>query len=256
MLVRPHQETLEMLAKAVKKAQRQSVRLPRSFVRDPVNNPAVPPLAGIIRGGGALRLKTYMTVLMMATQAPHETKVASSHIAELLFLDDPATAGARKVSKAFRDLEGRALVERTREAGHTPKTLVLRPDGSGSRDWSDQKLGDHYVSLPAALWTRGWIVALSGRALAMLLIMKEVTGGRKGAAYVPGIRKRQYALSDDFWTGATKELVAAGLLGVTQGNKQAQGETRRRNLYMLHEERLRNYDAGAIPGNIDESLGI
>lgn len=247
MIDRPPQAAIEQLAKAVRRAKRTSVRLPQGFARDLYNPDANTPLALLIRGNGAVRLKTFLTVLMMATKAPHDTQVASKHIAEMLNLSEPDEGGARRVSKAFKDLEKMNLVRRTTEPGHTPKTSILKPDGSGADEWSDNALDRPYITLPADLWRRGWIAALSGRAVAMLIILREFTNGRQDGAYVDGIRKRQYALSDDFWTKATTELVDAGLLSVEQEVLSYRREPRRRNRYHLHVDRLRGFDPGAVP---------
>lgn len=247
------------LQTAVTKSKRSgSVRLPRAFALDDVYNPPNPPLARLLRGGGGVRLKVLLTVLMMATSAPHETRVTSALLAELLGLPDPEEAGSRRVTAAFRFLTRLNLVSRERMPGYTPITKVLNPDGSGE-EWNDRFLPQPYISLPIDLWRRGWIIALSGRALALLVILKEATNGRKGApealpgepkvhsAWLDGTRKAQYGLGKDFWASATKELVDAGLLDVETEIVLSYGEPRRRNVYKLHVARLSSYDPGKAP---------
>lgn len=246
---RPPQEAIDRLEKAVATSKRHSsVRLPQPFARDRQSQDPLPPLAELMQGGGEVRLKAMLTVLMMATKAPHSRKVASKDLAAMLNLRDPDAAGARRVSKAFQDLEGLALVRRDREPGHVPKVTVLNPVGSG-HEWDAMKLTRPYITLPIDLWRRGWFIALSGRALAILIILRELTHGRaSNAAWVDGIRKRQYGLSDDTWTRGTRELRDAGLLVVREDVYSSQGEPRRRNVYTLHLDNLSEFD----PGGFDE----
>lgn len=247
MIERPPQQTIELLDKAVQRSKRSgSVRLPQTFARDQVSQVASPPLARLLRGGGEVRIKVFLTVLMMATKPPHSTRVPSKDMAAILNLRDPDGAGARRVNKAFSDLEAAGLVRRDREPGHVPSTTVLDPGGSGD-EWNDRQLPVGYITLPPDLWRRGWVVALSGRALALLIILRENTGGRsKNGAWVPGTRHRQYGLSEDTWTAATKELSEAGLLDVDEKVFAYQGEPRRRNVYTLHIDRLGQYDPGQL----------
>jgi hypothetical protein len=244
---RPPQEAIDRLEKAVDGSKRKtSVRLPQLFARDRVSKDPVPPLADLMQGGGEVRLKALLTTLMMATKPPHSRKVSSKDLAAMLNLNDPDGAGARRVNKAFSDLEALNLVRRDREPGYVPETTVLDPAGTG-KEWSDLKLSKPYITLPIALWRRGWIIALSGRALAVLIILRELTHARvKDEAWVDGIRKRQYGLSDDTWTRGAKELREAGLLDIKEQVFSFQGEPRRRNLYTLHLDRLPAFDPGGF----------
>jgi hypothetical protein len=248
VLVRPPQEAIALLEKAVERSKRSgSVRFPQEFARDRTSQKASPPLAALLQGGGEVRIKVLMTVLMMATKPPHDTRVSSKDLASMLNLRDPEGAGSRRVNKAFADLVRMGLVRRDREPGHVPNTLVLDPAGTGT-EWSDRSLPPGYISLPPSLWQRGWIIALSGRAIALLIILRELTNARSNKGiWVDGIRKRQYGLSDDTWTKAVKELVEAGLLDVDEQVFSSRGEPRRRNLYLLHIDRLGIFDPGDAP---------
>lgn len=249
IIERPSQEAIERLEKAVAASKRhQSVRLPQGFARDRKQKEPSPPLAALMQGGGEMRLKVLLTTLMMATKAPHSRKVASKDMAAMLNLRDAEAAGARRVSKAYTDLENRSLVRIDRQPGYVPTTTVLDPTGTG-KEWDALKLKGTYITLPISLWRRGWFIALSGRAIALLIILRELTQGRttKGA-WVDGIRKRQYGLSDDTWTRGTQELRDAGLLEVKEEVYSSQGEPRRRNVYILHLDRLDEFD----PGGFDE----
>lgn len=248
MVTRPAEEAIQRLEKAVTRSKRRSsVRLPQAFARDSHAKDPHPPLARVLAGGGEIRLKVLVTVLMMATEPPHATKVASKDLAAMLGLRDPDGAGARRVNKAIRDLEGMSLVERKPRPGHVPGITVLNPEGAGGA-YNDLKLSRPYITLPITLWKRGWLISLSGRALALLIILREVTGGRTdNTAWLPGIRKEQYGLSPDTWTRASRELEEAGLLTVTTEVLSFQGEPRRRNWYALHLDRLPHFDPGDPP---------
>lgn len=251
MVQRPPQEAIDLLEKAVKRSQRSSsVRLPQQFARDRTNKVAEPPLAKLMQGGGEMRLKVLLTTLMMATRAPHSTKISSKDLAAMLNLPDPDNAGARRVNKAFSDLVAADLVRRDRKPGYVPESMVLNPAGGGKK-WNDLKLPKPYITLPPDLWRRGWILVLSGRALALLIILRELTSGRpNNTAWADGIRKRQYGLSDDTWTKGTKELRKAGLLDVDEVVYPSHGEPRRRNVYTLHLDRISNYDPGETPNDL------
>lgn len=247
MLERPPQDAVERLEKAVSRSRRSSsVRLPQQFARDSRNKVPDPPLAALMRGGGEVRLKVFLTVLMMATKPPHSTKVSSKDLAAMLNLPDPDGAGARRVNKAFADLVKAGLMRRDRKPGYVPETTVLNPAGT-REEWSDLKLEHPYITLPPDLWRRGWFIALSGRAIAILILLRELTHGRRtNGTWVDGIRKRQYGLSDDTWTRGTRELREAGLLEVREEVYPSQGEPRRRNVYTLHLDRVSSYDPDEV----------
>ena len=247
MVERPPQQAIDLLEKAVERSKRRSsVRLPLAFARDQVNAVATPPLAQLLRGGGEVRIKVFLTIMMLATKHPHETRVPSRDLAAMLNLRDADGAGARRVNKAIGDLVAAKLIRRDLRPGHVPNLTILDPGGSG-QEWNTEQLsGGTYITLSPNLWRRGWLVALSGRALALLIILRENTGGRSKGAWVPGIRHRQYGLSEDTWTKATKELREAGLLDVEEKVHSFQGEPRRRNLYTLHIDRLGSFDPGDL----------
>lgn len=252
MTERPPQEAVALLENALRRSKRTgSVRLPQEFARDRRARDPDPPLPKLISHGG-IQLRVLLVVLMMATSAPHNTKVSSKDLAAMLDLPDPERAGARRVSKALKDLEAAQLVRRDRKPGYVPETTVLHPSGSGA-EWNDNKLQKPYISLPVNLWRRGWFIALSSRAIALLIVLRELTHGRpSGAAWVDPIRKAQYGLSDDTWTRASQELIDVGLLKVTVQVYPFQGEPRRRNVYKLNLDHLADHDPGEPPNRADE----
>jgi len=234
-------EAVQRLEKAVTKSQRsRSVRFPIDFVRGDD-----PPLARMMRGGqgGESRLRVYLLIRMIATAAPHDVPITATDIASCLGFPDPSVVGARRVNSALKVLASNdhRLVAIEAPPGRTRTIKILRPDGSGE-EWNDADLKAPYVTLPIALWKKGWLLALSGRALAIFIVLRELTGGRKTkGAWADGIRKRQYGFSDDTWTRATEELRDRGLLTVERETYQSQGEPRQRNVYQLHLDVLETF---------------
>lgn len=100
------------------------------------------------------------------------------------------------------------------------------------------------MRVPLDIWTQGWLLTLSGRALALLLVLTEASGGNKAnSAILSGSRKAQYGLSDDTWTRATGELEAVGLLVAEEvfaraSSRDEWGPKRRRQRYTLLAEAM------------------
>ncbi|MCV7719759.1 hypothetical protein M3C89_010780 [Micrococcus luteus] len=243
---RPPQQALDHLQRAIDRARRKSsVRLPEEFARDRHGKNPTPPLAQMLKGGGH-QLHTYLSILMKATKAPHETKVGTAELAEMLYPEGANGSNKRKIASEIRRLEGPTLpmLQVQREAGRVPTVTVLHPNGSGEQ-WDAARLPSPYITLPIELWKNGWILVLSPRALGMFIILRELTNGRsdRNAAWVDPIRKKQYGLSNDTWTRATAELQQVGLLTIEQKVASFYGEPRRRNIYTLHVD----YMKGAEP---------
>lgn len=189
-----------------------------AFIKSP--HPEVrPPLAEMLVGGqgGEVRLKLYLTLLFICRAAPHSTSVPSRAWAELFDLPQPSAEGSRRVRDALKWLETHHFVEVERKAGSHPKVTILLEDGSGStfRKVSKEN-GDHWEQLPATMWSKGWIAALSGRAIAMLLILLDYGGrvGKRGETFwVPPERALElYSLSPEMWAKGTAELQRYGIL--------------------------------------------
>lgn len=243
MTGRPPQETLDYLRKAVDLSKRRgSVRLPVAFARDRITEARNPPLAQMLQGGGR-QLQTYLTILMRATKAPHEARLSTASLARMLHAGEVTESVRKRIAREIKKLEDPELpmLQVMREHGRVPNIQVLNPDGTGV-PWNVNELQKPYITLPIELWTKGWILALRPRALGMLIIMRELTNGRKNqpdTAWVDPIRKQQYGLSPDTWTRATADLERIGLLTVERVMDEFQGEPRRRNLYTLEMNRLR-----------------
>ncbi|MCV7532470.1 helix-turn-helix domain-containing protein [Micrococcus luteus] len=244
---RPPQQALEYLRKAMDRSKRKStVRLPVEFARNSHDKCPRPPLAQMLKGGGH-QLHTYLTILMKATRAPHTTKVRTTELAEMLHAAGATDAGKRKIAREIKKLEDPAfpMLQMEREPGRVPTATVLHPDGSGEQ-WDVAQLPHPYITLPIELWTNGWILVLTPRALGLFIALRELTNGRtpRNTAWVDPIRKKQYGLSKATWTRATAELQDAGLLTVTSQVSSFHGEPRRRNIYTLHVDHMKNAEPG------------
>lgn len=236
----PSQNAVKLLEKAVSESKRHStVRLPLDFARDSKNKTPSPPLHTILARRGEVRLKVFLTTLMRATRAPHETEYTLLKMAQTLDYGS-GDAGRRRVRKAIQGLEERNLVQRIDHEGKPSGVQILYPDGSGKKDWNDRDLR-RYIGIPIDLWKHGWFHSLSGSAIGLIIILLELRRPDHKEVWVDGIRKREYGFSDDFWTKATKELQEAKLLSVKQDIKTFHGESRKRNLYTLHLDRLKTH---------------
>lgn len=216
-------DSVELLRRAVARAKRsRSVRLPISFARG-----TSAPLQELVRGGrgGEVRLKLYLTIVMRATAKPYTVPpTPASSYARLLGLDDAEVNGARRVNAAISWLKGHDLITCEGTQGVPPKVTVV--DLEASRGASAR-----YITIPIELWSQGWILRLSGRALALYVILRELTGGRGAAgATADRARKADYGLSDETWARACKELEDAGLAFSTPVVEGVEFGLRRRRL--------------------------
>lgn len=231
-------EPLRRLRVIVQRSARStSVRFPVSFVRTDLGG-VDPPLAQLLRAGDT-RLKLHLVLALMATKAPYELDdpPPAHWLAGLLGLPDPDGSGARRVNQALKWLHDHAFIVRTPRPG-TPPHIQLVHHGSVSA------AGGRYVRLSLDVWEQGWLLTLSGRALALLLVLTEASGGsRTNSATLTGSRKAQYGLSDDTWTRAAGELEAAGLLVTEEvfaraSSRDEWGPKRRRQRYTLLAEAM------------------
>ncbi|WP_235497311.1 hypothetical protein [Agreia sp. Leaf283] len=95
--------------------------------------------------------------------------------------------------------------------------------------------------MPFTLWSNAWILRLSGRAIVVLMALLELNGGSQhpDGEWMDGHRKKQYGLSDDTWTSATRELEYFGLLRTKEGFwGDDDYEIRKRKRYFVIREAL------------------
>lgn len=227
-----------LLEQAVAKSQRTSgIQLPTEFVRD--EKGGNPPVARMNRGGrgGEVRLKLYLTLVLVAARPPHALKqqIPANVWARMLDLDDPDGLGARRVANALRWLGKNGFIDLSARRGAPPGVKLL--SATGNRKAFVRGSGI-YVGVPIGLWKYGWINRLSGSGLALLIVLLDLQGGKRFSAAsppsLPGPLRDRYGLSDDTWTRASKQLVDLGLL---TKNKVPQGRDldwrRVRNTYWI-----------------------
>lgn len=200
-------EAIESMGRAVDRSQRKSsVNFPIAYVK---RGDATPSAARMLQSH-ELRLKLHMTLVMQATSAPHTLPDRPTQsLARLMNLS--RETGPRRANDAMKWLKAEKFIRSQPQPDAKPGLLILHPDGSGN-EWEGN--GPRWVGVPFSLWTNMWILRLSGKAIAVLLALLELNGGEADpdGALMDGHRKRQYGLSDDSWTRATKELERFGIL--------------------------------------------
>jgi hypothetical protein len=251
---RPSERALDHLDAAGRRTRSRATRIRRSFINADRGAPPTP-LSSIVKGGraGGLRLRLMLALLWMGGGGDerHTVSFPARGWAELLDLDDPAGAGQRRIRDALSWLERQRLIAVSRAAGRPSVVTLLREDGSGERyvspvkapkDPATRKLRerDWSVSLPSTFWTKGWVLALSTPALALLLVMLEVKREDRRFTWVsPDEARRRFGLSPDTWTRGIAELEGQGLVSVRrQPVDRAFAWRRVRNSYELNLSRL------------------
>ena len=147
---------------------------------------------------------------MLATREPrHLRPYPASAYATMLALGDPEGQGARRDKQAQRWLRDAGFIQRVENGTHPPHITLLPLPERG--EW-----GGRWITLPIGLWSNGWIQVMSGRALTLYVVLRELTGGRPDGDTADGRRKRQYGLSDETWARGTTELPDLGLAHVTR----------------------------------------
>lgn len=225
-----------------------------AFVEQRGNAKSATPLASLIRGGrgGEVRLKLLLSVLWIAVGEPHTVSMPNRVWAQLLGLEDPETRGSRRVADAFKWLVERKFLDVTREGGAPPVYRLLEETGSGrpyvvpgaaiglARAKGEEWGHNRYIKVPPQLWTNGWLPALSGAALAMLLVLLTNGRGDRETWFTPQIAETRYRLSADTRQRGTSDLTSLGLLVIHRVpvSRTQTSMKRRRNLYELQLERL------------------
>jgi hypothetical protein len=234
----------DLLVRIVEMSKRSSVQLPVRFVRAEL---PPPPLVQMLRGGqgGEIRLKLYLTLTLLATKPPHRItrEISARTWAEMLGVPDPEVNGARRVRDALTWLHEHHFVKVDRHQGRPPQMQLLDPVGSGG---AYRRPSTPWVSLPVSYWTEQWITRLSGTATALLIILIDLTSGKRRLPVqsLTGEEKRRYGLSADSWTRATAELVGQGLITVGRSTAGRGLEWKRnRNTYGVNFDTLKGLQA-------------
>lgn len=203
-----------------------------------------------------VRLKLELSMLWLAARAPHELIYSARAWAVLLDLPAAEGRGARRVQDAVRWLEQNQFIDIMLRLGQ-PSTVQLRSEnGDGQpyelpgqaynrlRNNREAAEAHRYIQLPNEFWTNGWLAALSGPAVAMLLVLYAELGQDPPATtdlwFSPRQADRQYGLSEDTRSKGLRELRATGL--ITARRKSITPDVfdfrRLRNVYRIVPARL------------------
>ena len=238
-LPRPPDQAFDLADAAARRVKGSNAPVRREHIR--AASEGDPPVARLLRSS-SVRLKLYLSLLWISAGHPHDTKFQASSWAELLVLDDPLGRGARKIHAALGYLEGEGLVHLERRAG-LPSTVRLLDERGTGDEYSRPGKGDLYIQIPASFWTRQWISALTGPAVAIFLVLLDQRRHNEPTKRIwlsPRIAAELYGLSSDTWTRGTKELAGHGLIDVraVPVNEHTWGLKRRRNTYLVNVDHL------------------
>lgn len=226
----PSKEALRAAASLSTRLHRPT-RVRFSFIRNEEGVAGTPPLAQLLRGGrgGEVRLKLLLGLLWAAGGGDerHMTNAYPARAwATLLDLPDPEGNGQRRIRDATQWLEAHGFIRAHRQAGKPTVFEIRREDGSGLAytdpaaaiskiEDEKERWREFHVTLPEEFWTDGWAVRLSGRALAILLVIGQLTYTKKQWDYVrPRKARERYTLSEDTWSRGVAELKAHGIVKI------------------------------------------
>jgi hypothetical protein len=225
----PDERSLRAAALLADRLKHRPGRVRLQFVRNDEGVTGPPPLARFLRGGrgGEVRLKLYLSLLWAAGggDARHRSTYPARSWAALLDLRDPEGLGQRRIRDAIDWLEEREFIKTEHQPGKPTAIQLLREDGAG-RGYTDPgdaqkrksgkaKQAEYHVTLPDSFWTDGWIVMLSARAVAMLLVISAVTFSEKEWEWVsPRVARSRYGISEDTWSRGIAELKARKIIEI------------------------------------------
>lgn len=215
-----------------------------------------PPMTQLLRGGrgGEVKVKLLLSMLWSAPSAPYDVTFPARTWATLLGLPDPETKGAARVNDAIRTLTKLKYVRTVQRAGQPSRVFLLNELGTGDpyshpgEIWQAVKDADsrarrkipRYMQLPVDLWTKGWMAALSGTALAMLLVLLDAARGKDPVRlwFSQSVAKDRYALTEPTRKRGLDELEEYGLITVEREQVvRDEVSTRRyRNTYTVHTD--------------------
>lgn len=236
------------------RVKRALVPVRSSFVvsSDPV---IPPPMTRLLRGGrgGEVKLKLLLSMLWVAVKEPYDVFQPARVWAELIGLPEPDTKGAARVNAAVRRLVEAGYLDSDPRPGHPSRLFLREETGTGapyshpgshwvSKQAKKDKDGPRYTKLPASIWLNGWIAALSGPALAMLLILLEQTRGKtfEGLWFSPSVAAKRYQLSETTRRKGIDELESLSLIWVERApiGKGTLTAIRERNTFGINLARL------------------
>ena len=248
----PKSVSQTLLERAADRSMRRTgIQLPVGFLRTSSGGSERAPLARMVSGGrgGGVRLKLYLSLVLIATEPPHRIRdqIPARAWAEMLDLPDPEKNGARRISDALVWLDANKFLKAERQQGAPPRLALLSADGSGR---PFVRPGGQYLTVPLDFWRNYWITAMSGMATALFMILLDNQGGISSAGAAPivtAVRRQQYGFSPDSWTRATQELESLNLL-IVGDHAKIDGFvwSRRRNTYWIDKDRLEKPPSAAI----------
>jgi len=193
-----------------------------------------------------VRLKLYLLLTMMATRQPFDIRNPPVPTTLARTLDLPPETGPRRITNNLRWLASNGFIVLTKRPGLTAAIQLLDPRSASGAFLEDPRHGlRRYVSLPIEFWSLGWLLELSPTAIAVMLALSELLGGKTTPRYVLRDRRESYCLSHDTWTRGRKELEAHDLLTVGRVPQGSDYDYRRlRNNYWLNMERLQQPPVG------------
>lgn len=213
---------------------RAQVRL-RFVARVIPDNPA-PPLAHMLRGGrgGQVRLKLFLSFLWMQTRDQGVPLAYPAQVwAQLLDLDQPETAGARRIHQAIACLERNRFITVEARSGHPNRVTLLSEAGNGENYVAPgaaasalkerpEGLAHRYIQIPSTFWTSGYLASLTGAGVALFLVLLAQRDVRSPIDdptpiwFSPSVLKARYALSDDTRAKGIRDLREHKLVKVTR----------------------------------------
>jgi hypothetical protein len=234
---------------------RARVQIRSGFIES--RTPATPPpLTQLLRGGrgGEVKVKLLLSMMWSAPSAPYDVTFPARTWATLLGLPDPEGKGAARVNDAIRTLTKLHYVRAVQRAGQPSRVFLLNELGTGEpyshpgEIWQAVKDADsrvrrkipRYMQLPVDLWVNGWMAALSGTGLAMLLVLLDSARGKEPVRlwFSQSVAKDRYALTEPTRKRGLDELEEYGLITVEREQVvRDEVSTRRyRNTYTVHTD--------------------
>lgn len=231
------------LASLVRRSRRQRVQLAIRFLRQNRPKGADPPLPRMLRGGrgGEVRLKLYLSMCLLGVRAPHDVFGTAYLWAEALGLPDFERKGARRVRDALQWLEDANLIRVERARGKNPRVYLLSQAGTGNPYRRPASSGVPYASIPVEFWSNGWILRMSAKAIAVMIVLLQYGHGRSPDEFFWMKDARRYRLSADTWSRGAEELERFGFVERRREVKGDELELRRkRNLFRLRLQRFQD----------------
>lgn len=246
----PPKESLELADRLCRKSKRRSgVPVRKIFLRvedleGTHSESSLRVLQGAGREGGAVSVKLYLSILLLATKEPHEVKgITNEAWARILGLEDPAGKGKRRIGSAIKKLEKHGLIKKSRN-----NSIILCHESGGSRPYTrpigvknKSTFKDYYFQIDLRFWKYGYIQAISSAALTTyLIILAESKNGANDVWFTSTNFQERYKFSANIRTNGSKELRDLGLIKIKAAPLDTHGEYRdslykksRRNLYTI-----------------------